>query len=193
MTKTKFHITIGHQTAIGLVHFFSSSKTEDTEKLIFNKGSLKNQEADYQFNFNHQYNFETEMKGELPPGAAPKEESKTQEAPEIEKVYFAIIQLEKPILIQEQSLLIASKLDMDIGAKQCRLSFYGQAVQLIKEPEVELPKINVIKEKLKIGKLDRITDASNILVRDLFQKETNPDVFIGLKITLAATGQKGQI
>lgn len=129
MTKTKFHITIGHQTAIGLVHFFSSSKTEDTEKLIFNKGSLKNQETDYQFNFNHQYNFENEIKGELPPGAAQKEESKTQEAPAAEeKVYFAIIQLEKPILIQEQSLLIASKLDMDIGAKQCRLSFYGQAV-----------------------------------------------------------------
>jgi selenocysteine-specific elongation factor len=47
VTKTKFHITIGHQTAIGLVHFFSGSKTEGTSKLTFNKGSLKSQHSDF--------------------------------------------------------------------------------------------------------------------------------------------------
>ena len=74
-------------------------------------------------------------------------------------MYFAIIQLEKQILIQQNSLLIGSKLDKDIKAKECRLAFYGQVVNLIKQPEVELPKINVIKEKLKTAKVDRITDS----------------------------------
>jgi len=46
----------------------------------------------------------------------------------------------------------------------------------------------VIKEKLKIGKVDRITDSSNILIKELFAKETNPDVFIGLRVALTATG-----
>ena len=90
-------------------------------------------------------------------------------------------------------MLIASKLDKDISAKQCRLAFYGQAITLIKEPEVELPKINVIKQKLKIGKVDRINDATNILIRDLFHKETNPDVFVGLRVKLAINGQEGSI
>ena len=30
-TKTKFHITIGHQTVVGLVHLFSFSDTEDQQ------------------------------------------------------------------------------------------------------------------------------------------------------------------
>ena len=58
---------------------------------------------------------------------------------------------------------------------------------LISEPEKELPSINVVKQKLKIGKVDRINDSSNILIRDLFQKETSPDLYVGLKVTLAFT------
>jgi hypothetical protein len=42
----------------------------------------------------------------------------------------------------------------------------------------------VIKEKLKIGFIDRINDERNILVRDLFSKETSPDIFLNLKVTL---------
>lgn len=64
--------------------------------------------------------------------------------------------------------MIASKLDKDISAKQCRLAFFGQVITLIKEPEVELPKINVVKPKIKLGKVDRINDPGNILIRELF-------------------------
>jgi len=66
------------------------------------------------------------------------EESKTGDPAQNEpRTYFAIIQLERPILIQQQSLLIASKLDKDItnANKQCRLAFYGQVIDLIKDPE----------------------------------------------------------
>ena len=96
-------------------------------------------------------------------------------------------------MIQDNSLIIGSKLDKDISAKQCRLAFYGQVLHLIKSPETELPKINVIKEKTKVGKVDRITDDKNILVSDLFSKETNPNIFIGLKLKVMATDQDGTI
>ena len=66
-------------------------------------------------------------------------------------------------------------------------------INLIKEPEVELPLINVAKPKLKLGKVDRINDSQNILIRDLFQKETSPDVFLNLTVTLKETGQTGKI
>lgn len=58
---------------------------------------------------------------------------------------------------------------------------------------MELPKINVIKLKLKVGKVDRITDAQNILIRELFAKETSPDVFVGLKVKLVAADITGVI
>jgi hypothetical protein len=45
---------------------------------------------------------------------------------------------------------------------------------MIKEPEVELPKINVVKSKIKSGVIERVNDSKNILIKDLFAKETNP-------------------
>ena len=50
-SKSKFHITLGHQTAVGIVHFFSLPFTEGLEKFIFNKGNLKNQDNDFVFDF----------------------------------------------------------------------------------------------------------------------------------------------
>eukprot|EP00356_Strombidium_inclinatum_P010199 CAMPEP_0170496980 /NCGR_PEP_ID=MMETSP0208-20121228/23346_1 /TAXON_ID=197538 /ORGANISM="Strombidium inclinatum, Strain S3" /LENGTH=188 /DNA_ID=CAMNT_0010773657 /DNA_START=1176 /DNA_END=1739 /DNA_ORIENTATION=+ len=135
------------------------------------------------FDFTQKYNYEDQLVGDPLPGTQ-KEESKTEEGEE-PRMFFAIVQLEKPILIQESSLLIGSKLDMDISAKQCRLAFYGQVLHLINDPEKELPSVKVMKEKLKTGKVDRVNDPSNILIKDLFSKETSPDIFINLKIALS--------
>eukprot|EP00355_Strombidium_rassoulzadegani_P003495 CAMPEP_0168627766 /NCGR_PEP_ID=MMETSP0449_2-20121227/11452_1 /TAXON_ID=1082188 /ORGANISM="Strombidium rassoulzadegani, Strain ras09" /LENGTH=57 /DNA_ID=CAMNT_0008670073 /DNA_START=30 /DNA_END=203 /DNA_ORIENTATION=+ len=57
---------------------------------------------------------------------------------------------------------------MDISSKQCRLAFFGQVISLIKDPENDLAKINVVKQKIKVGKVDRITNLRTILIRDLF-------------------------
>lgn len=46
----------------------------------------------------------------------------------------------------------------------------------------ELYKIKIIKEKSKLGKVDRIVDKQHVLGKDLFKKETNPDVFMNLKV-----------
>lgn len=66
-TKTKFHITIGHQTCIGLAHFFSVKKTAENqgqlEKLVFTKGNLKNLKNDFEFDFGQKYIYEDELVG----------------------------------------------------------------------------------------------------------------------------------
>ena len=54
-TKTKFHITIGHQTAVGIAHFFSHLNEEEMKQIEFNKNSLKNQTNKFDFNYNAQY------------------------------------------------------------------------------------------------------------------------------------------
>ena len=46
---------------------------------------------------------------------------------------------------------------------------------------------------MKIGFIDRINDERNILVRDLFSKETSPDVFLNLKVTLSIVNITGVI
>ena len=77
-----------------------------------------------------EYGFVEEIKApkliaqKLPSGQ--EEEKKSYERPASGiPVYYAAIKLEKEIFVQHQSLLIASKLDKDIAAKQCRLAFYG--------------------------------------------------------------------
>ena len=50
-----------------------------------------------------------------------------------------------------------------------------------------------MKAKQKVGKIDKVNDASNILVKDLFSKETAPEVFVNLVVVLTETGQRGRI
>ena len=47
--------------------------------------------------------------------------------------------------------------------------------------------------KTKIGFVDRINDKTNILIRDLFQKETAPDIYINLEVFLKEFNIKGKI
>ena len=82
--------------------------------------------------------------------------------------------------------MIASKLDKDIAAKQCRLAFYGQVISLCLEPAPNalLDKIKVVKEKTRVGKVDRVTDSRNLIIRDLFQKETTQELFMNKPVTV---------
>ena len=50
-----------------------------------------------------------------------------------------------------------------------------------------------MKSKQKFGKIDKVIDASNLHIKDLFSKETVPDIFVNLAVTLTETGQKGRI
>jgi hypothetical protein len=63
---------------------------------------------------------------------APQEEKKSQEIEAgddtTNKAFYAVIQLERPILVQHNSLVIGSKLDKDIAEKSCRLAFSGQVL-----------------------------------------------------------------
>ena len=81
-TKTKFHITIGHQTVVGLVHLFSFSDNNDqkVEQFVFNKSTLKNLKNDFNFNKQLQYQFESELVGDgTLPSAKKVEETKGEE------------------------------------------------------------------------------------------------------------------
>ena len=51
----------------------------------------------------------------------------------------------------------------------------------------------MIKQKTKYGVVDRINDSRNILIRDLFQKETAPDIYLNLEVTLTKFGIIGKI
>ena len=63
-----------------------------------------------------------------------------------------------------------------------------------KEDKIKfLSSLQIIKEKQRFGKIDKVVDNRNIHIRDLFKKETALDVFFKLKVKIVSTGQQGTI
>ncbi|TNV81040.1 hypothetical protein FGO68_gene8456 [Halteria grandinella] len=187
--KSKFHITIGHQTVIGYCLFFTAVQNTQQMQVQFSKAALSEQGLQLGIESEIDYQFVDEVKGAklVKQQVVTKEEQKgAGEAVNSNiPVYYAAIKLEREIFVQPQSLLIASKLDKDIAAKQCRLAFQGQAISLCNEsPVPTFEKLKIVKEKLKKGKVDRVTDARNLIIRDLFQKETSQELFMNKPVTI---------
>ncbi|GFQ81037.1 selenocysteine-specific elongation factor [Trichonephila clavata] len=171
LSNSKFHITIMHDTIMAKCTFFSSVK------LSQNKPESMNE-----FNFGDDYMYTDEI-----PGC---------ESPENEELgdIFALLQFDKPVIISQNSIYIASKLETDIHANVCRLAFHGKILSVIlnKNDNECLSKLRVFKEKSREGFVDRMVNDYQVIVRDLFKKETNIQIFTNLKVVLS-TGELGVI
>lgn len=56
-----------------------------------------------------------------------------------------------------------------------------------------LESMQIIKQKVKVGKVDKVVDDQNLHIRDLFNKETDLKLFNGLRVKLTETGTWGKI
>jgi len=96
---------------------------------------------------------------------------------------FALLEFDFPITVPLDSHIIGSRLDADINANLCRLAFHGKVIESIDCKDTEkLKKLKIYKPKARDGKVDRVHDAQTLLVKDLFKKETDMSLFIGMKI-----------
>ncbi|CAF0851339.1 unnamed protein product [Rotaria sordida] len=167
-SRTKFHITCGHSTVMGKI-------------ILFIDHSVNNDNND-QFNYEKEYEAIEQY---------PTEDSLTN------KQIFALVELESPITCQLQSILIGSRLDTDIHVNTCRLAFYGHALDGFTDSDYlnkDLSnKLRIYKRKEKIGFVDRLVDDQTIIGKDLFQKETNINIFVNFKVELNPTGDQGFI
>nr|XP_015203752.1 PREDICTED: selenocysteine-specific elongation factor isoform X2 [Lepisosteus oculatus] len=177
-TRSKFHITIGHETVMARVTFFGPAPAE--------AGPAPAEAGPaHSFSFDRDYLFQEEyVTGQ--PGAA-------GEAPDPEQ--WALLEFEKPVTCPPLCLVIGSKLDTDIHANTCRLAFHGRLLCGFEDrgyAETELPRLRIYKTKQREGQVERVTDDYTVIGRNLFKKETNLQLFVGLKVTLS-TGETGVI
>uniref|UniRef100_A0A3Q3K257 Selenocysteine-specific elongation factor n=1 Tax=Monopterus albus TaxID=43700 RepID=A0A3Q3K257_MONAL len=182
-TRAKFHITVGHETVMARVTFFglppvgTSEPRFDTEPLPLQPCSL-----DTPFTFDREYFYQDEYvtsQGEA--RSNPKQ--------------WALLEFERPVTCPLLCLVIGSKLDTDIHANACRLAFQGRLLQGFEDKsyaETALPRLRIYKSKQKEGQVERVTDDYTVIGRNLFKKETNLQLFVGLKVTLS-TGESGVI
>lgn len=167
-TKAKFHITIGYETVMATISCFSIN-----QELI---------KLNDEFNFDLEYNYAEEYDDNVDNDKIP--------------VYnYLLLEFEKPVITVPKSLVIGSKLDMDIHTNTCRLAFWGRLMEITKDKSYKttfLPRIKIFKIKRKEGIIDRMINENEIIVKNMFKKETNVQQFIGLRVTLT-TGEIGKI
>lgn len=180
-TRAKFHITVGHETVMAKVTFFglppldaSNLQTPQSEPCSL----------DTPFTFDKEYYYQDEYvsgQGEGSSGPDPEQ--------------WALLDFERPVTCPSLCLVIGSKLDTDIHANACRLAFQGFLLQGFEDKayaETSLPRLRIYKTKHKEGQVERVTDDYTLIGRNLFKKETNLQLFVGLKVTLS-TGESGII
>ncbi|OCT83361.1 hypothetical protein XELAEV_18025901mg [Xenopus laevis] len=183
-TKAKFHITVSHETVMAKVTFFSLPPASFNEELPANA-----------FDFGKEYLYQD---GYITKDSKNSEQDKVdnhQGEEAIPKQQWALLEFEKPVTCPKLCLVIGSKLDTDIHSNTCRLAFHGVLLEGVEDKnysESFLPNLRVFKLKHKEGQVERVNDDYSIIGRSLFKKETNIQLFVGLKVKLS-TGEDGLI
>lgn len=163
-SNSKYHLTIGHETTLAKITLFTSENKQFTFNDEFKYMDSINDDHENEFDFEKNY-------------------------------LYALLELEKPILSPPQSLVIGSKLDINIHTPSCRLSFHGNILESCDEKYFEefVNKLKVYKTKYKEGKILRVVNSTEIIVTNLFQKESNREIFIGMKVKLIPGNEVGII
>lgn len=184
-TRSKFHITVGHETVMGKVTFFGLPPVSGSESLADSKPApSKPCSLETPFTFDREYVYQDEYAA-----------GQGEEASGVDPEQWALLEFERPVTCPLLCLVIGSKLDTDIHANTCRLAFQGRLLQGFEDKsytETALPRLHVYKTKHKEGQVERVTDDYTVIGRNLFKKETNLQLFVGLKVTLS-TGEAGVI
>ncbi|XP_046345447.1 selenocysteine-specific elongation factor-like isoform X1 [Haliotis rufescens] len=167
--KSKYHITVGHDTVMGHASFFRCSQEKDSPELK-------------RFNFSQEYEFQEEV-------------SASCDTVEQTMDNFALLQFDRPVVCLPSAIFIGSKLDSDVDANVCRLAFHGNILESFADADyltTVLPKVKVVKVKRREGLMERATDKYTVIAKNLFKKETDITLFTGMQVELSS-GQKGTI
>lgn len=186
-TRAKFHITVGHETVMAKVTFFGLPPPAAPEEPACDAGGPPPPppppppSLETPFTLDREYFYQEEYRAGGG-GAAEAEQ-------------WALLEFERPVTCPSPCLVIGSKLDTDIHANACRLAFHGRLLLGFEDKsygETALPHLRIYKTKHKEGQVERVADDYTVIGRSLFKKETNLQLFLGLKVTLS-TGETGVI
>ncbi|KAL4670088.1 hypothetical protein H8959_008642 [Pygathrix nigripes] len=188
-TKAKFHITVGHETVMGRLMFFTPAPDNFDQEPILDS-----------FDFSQEYLFQEQyLSKDLAPAVTNNDEADKKAGQATEgrcpRQQWALVEFEKPVTCPRLCLVIGSRLDADIHTNTCRLAFHGILLHGLEDRNYAdsfLPRLKVYKLKHKHGLVERAMDDYSVIGRSLFKKETNIQLFVGLKVHLS-TGELGVI
>ncbi|KAL3313012.1 hypothetical protein Ciccas_008387, partial [Cichlidogyrus casuarinus] len=163
-SKQKFNVSISHEMALASITAFRTSK----------KGS--------------ELDFAAYFRGDQPVGQELlflEELLPPSETKEFDQ--YLVLQFDHAICCPSWGLAIGSKLDIDSCSDVCRLAFSGEVAHVFQEAkfrEHHLPKLPIFKRKVRMGQIDRVSSPRECIVKGLFKKETNWELFLNLHVQL---------
>ena len=145
-SRTKFHISLGHETVMARVSFFGSAAACGSQSGAEpDPESQPVNEAEAGFSFDREYRHQEEYVIGQSEGKAPEQ--------------WALLEFEKPVTCPPNCLVIGSRLDTDIHANTCRLAFHGRLLHGMEEKnyaESTLPRLLISKDKQREGAVERV-------------------------------------
>ena len=73
------------------------------------------------------------------------------------------------------------------------MGFYGNLLEVADDKEPINKKLKIFREKTRSGVVEKIIDNYTLLIKDLFKKETNINLFLNREVVLKLTGNVGKI
>ncbi|XP_021778416.1 selenocysteine-specific elongation factor isoform X6 [Papio anubis] len=155
-TKAKFHITVGHETVMGRLMFFSPAPGNFDQEPILDS-----------FDFSQEYLFQEQyLSKDLAPAVTNNDEADKKAGQATEghcpRQQWALVEFEKPVTCPRLCLVIGSRLDADIHTNTCRLAFHGILLHGLEDRNYAdsfLPRLKVYKLKHKHGLVERVASA----------------------------------
>ncbi|EME30626.1 Selenocysteine-specific elongation factor [Galdieria sulphuraria] len=170
LSKSKFHVTVGHSTAVATVTFFS----------MYSHCQMKDC-----FSFDERYFYEKQL-----------ENDDRDSNPN--KIFFALIKTDIPLCIYPKVGFIASRLDWDTEVSRCRIAFHGDVLAQMHDTasavvtDKKNDMLHLTKIKKRQGTVERIQDNQILIVKGFFQKDANVEIFEKMRVSFE-NGVRGYI
>ena len=155
LSKSKFHITIGHSTVLATVHFCRRASATDADKSKW--------DGDAEYEYLEQLPAADEAGGDST---------------------WVIVEFEQPAPCPSGALFIASHLDADKFKNACRLAFHGHVALCYPTVDALHSSLRMYTLRSKEGVVERAVDPRTAIAKGLFKKEANFELYVGLKVTV---------
>ena len=212
-TKSRFHVTIGHETSMAELLIFGlgsqTSKADARERVLAAKEKRRGvvDVAEEMFDIGNSYLYQEELMGAAEVAAAMAEQDNAAAGSKPGDVVvppqYALLTFDQPVTAPEKSLLIGARLDADIHQNSCRLAFHGKLIDLVyatgpgdagssSGAASACSKFRIYKNKERNGVVERWTNEYEAVCKGMFKKETDMTLFQNMEVK-TGTGIVGVI
>ncbi|VDP23024.1 unnamed protein product [Schistosoma margrebowiei] len=158
-SQSRLHIFISQETVLSSLTFFTKIKSDKHLNSIENSN---------EFDKTTMYQYVDEISDEP------------------DDNLYLLLEFEHPVICPMNGLAIGAKLDT-YSITSCRIALHGRVLVQLNDSNYKsnyLSKLLVCKSKTRRGQLERIVNPRMCIVHGLFKRETNWEIFVGLRAYL---------